>query len=131
MASRPKKNIERIVNEDGRYPIAAVQFVREGLSFAMGKIHGGEIGPSGRRHVSGPQVCEALRELAVHRWGLLAPKALKRWNIETTRDFGEIVFLMINNGWMQKEPTDSIDDFTDVYNFEEAFTKEIHLPDGG
>ena len=46
---------------------------------------------------------------------------LNSWGIKTTRDFGEIVYLMIRHKWMNAQPTDSIDDFNDVYDFKTVF----------
>ena len=58
----------------------------------------------------------------------MACSVLRRWNIHATRDFGEIVFLMVDNGWMQKEPDDKIDDFDSVYDFTEAFRDSFKIP---
>ena len=52
---------------------------------------------------------------------------LNKWNIKTTRDFGEIVYLMIKNEWLSVQPTDSIDDFNDVYDFKTAFKDEFQF----
>ena len=73
------------------------------------------------RHVSGRQLCWALRDYALHRWGMLAQAVLESWGIESTADFGRIVFAYINHDMMQKQPEDGITDFDDVYSFEEAF----------
>ena len=70
-------------------------------------------------HISGEQLCQGIRELAIRRWGLMARSVLNHWNIKATRDFGEIVFLLVENNWMQKEPDDTISDFDDVYDFAE------------
>ena len=127
MLEKPEKSIEEIIVADGRYPLAAVQFVREGLNHTVSKWHGPSSDPSGRRHVSGAQLCEGLRELALKRWGLMARQVLRRWHITSTRDFGEIVFLLVNNGWMQKEPEDSLEDFDDVYDFAVAFDRQFEI----
>ena len=121
MLKKPERDIEEIFGEDGRYPLDAVRFVREGLNFTVNKINpdGGEGGRP--RHVSGQELCEGLRELALQRWGLMAQKVLRQWNVKKTRDFGEIVFLLVTNGWMQKEPDDRVEDFDDVYDFADAF----------
>ncbi|MHC4698612.1 MAG: Minf_1886 family protein [Planctomycetota bacterium] len=81
------------------------------------------------RHVSGRELCWALRDYAIHRWGMLAQLVLESWNITTTADFGRIVFGFIEFDLMQKQEDDNIDDFTDVYSFEEAFQPPIrHEP---
>jgi len=126
---KPEKSIEQILAEDGRYPPEAVRFVRDGLAHAINTCHPDAADdPNARRHVSGEQLCQSLRDLALERWGLMACSVLRRWNIHATRDFGEIVFLMVDNGWMQKEPDDKIDDFNSVYDFTEAFKDSFKIP---
>ncbi len=78
-------------------------------------------------HVSGQILCEGLRKMAIEKWGKLAILVLNSWNIKTTRDFGEIVYLMIRNKWMSAQPTDSIDDFNDVYDFKTVFKKQFQF----
>ena len=80
------------------------------------------------RHISGQQLCWAIRDTAVERWGLLARTVLERWNITTTDDIGEIVFALVDNGWLQKQPTDCIDDFHNVFSFYEALDKHYRIP---
>ena len=114
-----KKNLEKIAREDGRYNSRAVRFVYEGLGYTAKKIL---VEPA---HVTGQTLCEGLRKLAVEKWGRLAVLVLNSWNIKTTRDFGEIVYLMIKNRWMSAQPTDSIDDFNDVYDFKAVFKDQF------
>lgn len=129
MQNKPNKTIEEILRQDGRYPPEAVHFVRDGLAHAIKRFHPEVAGdPNARRHVSGGQLCQSLRELCLQRWGLMTCSVLRRWNINGTVDFGEIVFLMIDNGWMQKEPDDCLEDFDEVYDFDEAFAKKFDIP---
>lgn len=72
------------------------------------------------RHVSGNDMCWALRDYALCRWGLLASLVLESWKIRETYDFGKLVFAMIEHDLMQKQPGDSIEDFSNVYEFREA-----------
>ena len=110
-----KKNFEQIAKEDCRYNSQAIKFVYEGLSFTVKKI---TVEP---RHISGQTLCEGLRKLAIEKWGRLAKLVLNSWGIKTTRDFGEIVYLMIRHKWMSAAETDTIDDFNDVYEFQTVF----------
>ncbi len=73
------------------------------------------------RNVSGTDLCWALRDFALRQWGMMADLVLQKWNIKSTDDFGRIVFALVENGFMQKEPHDSIDDFRSVYDFAEVF----------
>jgi uncharacterized repeat protein (TIGR04138 family) len=115
-----KKKLEDIAKEDGRFSAAAMKFVYEGLG-SIAKGEGRRAREETTYHITGQVLCEGLRKLAVEKWGRLAMLVLNKWNIKTTRDFGEIVYLMIKHGWLSSQPTDSIDDFNDVYDFRTAF----------
>lgn len=114
------ERVERAIRADGRYPPEAFEFLHQGLERATREQRAeGAAERSG--HVSGQELCIALRRLAVERWGPLAGAVLRSWNIRGTRDFGEMVYLMIEIGLMGKQDSDSIDDFNNVYDFREAF----------
>jgi uncharacterized repeat protein (TIGR04138 family) len=66
-------------------------------------------------------LCNALRRLARQRWGPLAREVLRHWNIHRTRDFGEMVYLMIDLGIMGKQDSEDIAEFDEVYGFRAAF----------
>jgi len=116
-----KKNLEQIALEDGRYSAKAIGFVYEGLGYTAKKI----VSEEKANHVSGQTLCEGLRKYSLERWGRLAKSVLNDWDIKTTRDFGEIVYLMIKNEWMSAQPTDSIDDFNNVYDFQTVFKDQF------
>lgn len=111
--------LEQILEQDGRYNPEAIKFVYEGLGYTAKETAGEP------RHVSGQALCHGLKRLAVERWGRLALLVLNNWNITATRDFGEIVYLMIEHKWMSATETDSIDDFNSVYNFKTVFKDEF------
>jgi len=127
MPANPQESIEQIFAEDGRFPLEAVQFVREGLNQAVSRFYRASEEPDQPRHISGVQLCEGLRELALKRWGLMSRSVLKRWHINNTRDFGEIVFLLVKHGWMQKRPEDRIEDFDEVYDFDVVFQRHFEI----
>lgn len=129
MYDNPEQAIEDVIQRDGRYPREAFAFLTEGLNRAVKKVHGDAELPAGKRHVTGGQMCQALRELAVEYWGLLAPLVLERWNIRATIDFGNMVYLLIENDFMRKTEEDSLEDFRDVYDLETALagTDEFEL----
>jgi uncharacterized repeat protein (TIGR04138 family) len=80
------------------------------------------------RHVSGAEMCWGIREYAQQRWGRLARLVLSTWNLKTTYDFGRLVFAMIDVDLMQKQPSDSIEDFRDVFEFAEVFENSYRIP---
>jgi len=116
-----RKSLEQIAKEDGRFGAGALRFVYEGLGYTVKKV------ADEPRHVGGETLCEGLKKLALERWGRLAMLVLNSWGIKTTRDFGEIVFSLIKHKWMSAQPTDSIDDFNDVYNFKAVFKDQFEF----
>lgn len=123
-----QKSLQQLVEDVGLYPPEAFEFIQKGLSFTVGRIHG-ELkdaeaeskAAEASRHVSGPQLCEGLRDYALNQWGLLARTVLRRWNITSTLDFGRIVFALVDAGHMQKTDDDTLEDFKAVYEFRSAF----------
>ena len=111
--------MEDLIRRDGRYPPEAYAFLHDGLTKAVRDTYGEPAAESSRqRHVSGRQLCQALRDLAVERWGMLARTVLGQWNIRGTIDFGNMVYLLVEHGFMRKTDEDSLEDFRDVYCFE-------------
>ncbi len=74
-----------------------------------------------QQHVSGQQLCEAIRRYALEQYGYMAKTVLNRWGVHETSDFGEIVFNLIRIGQMRKTPSDAQVDFDNIYDFETAF----------
>jgi uncharacterized repeat protein (TIGR04138 family) len=122
MKGKPDKSMEEVILEDGRYPLEAFGFLHDGLTKAVREIHGDEPPAEGQRHVTGKQLCEGLRDLAIERWGMLARVVLNKWNIRETIDFGNMVYLLVENNFMRKTDEDSLEDFRDVFEFDKAFS---------
>lgn len=119
-------SIDRVIEADGRYRLEAFGFLHEGLGRAVHDVYGEGAGPGG--HVSGEQLCLSLRDLACERYGMLAPVVLRRWGVRQSIDFGNMVYLLIEHGFMRKTEEDSLDDFRDVFDLERDFTPgEIRL----
>ena len=114
-----KKNLEEIAKEGGRYDSAAFKFVYDGLGYTIRNV------ASEPRHVSGQILCEGLRQIALEKYGRLALIVLHSWGLKTTRDFGEIVYILIEHEWMSAQSTDTIDDFNGVYDFKTVFRDQF------
>jgi uncharacterized repeat protein (TIGR04138 family) len=87
----------------------------------------GEVGGRLNRHVGGRQLCWGLRDLAMRQWGLMATCVLRHWGIRSTKDFGRMVFALVNSGMLQKQPHDRIEDFDAAYDFEEALDRSYEI----
>ncbi|XZE20777.1 Minf_1886 family protein [Pirellulaceae bacterium SH449] len=125
--------IIELLQKDQRYHLEAYQFVREGLGYAQKvmklpatKDDSGEAGGKDH-HLTGQQLCVALKEYALDRYGYLAQTVLNSWGIYTTSDFGEIVYNLIRIKEMRKSKTDRREDFDDQFEFEEAFQPRFEL----
>jgi uncharacterized repeat protein (TIGR04138 family) len=135
----------KLLKEDRRYPLEAYIFIFESLHYAQEVLGLGSDSPSEpgvesprekedagpQRHVTGQQLCEAIRQFALEQYGYMAKLVLSNWGMHTTRDFGEIVFNLIRVGRMRKTPQDRREDFDDVFDFEQAFCRQfrIRLPE--
>ncbi len=78
------------------------------------------------RHISGRELADGLRQLALERFGPMARSVLEHWGIQTTEDVGRVVFALVEQGVLIKQDGDRPEDFADVFDFEEAF--ELNYP---
>ncbi|MBF0569897.1 MAG: hypothetical protein HQL18_03890 [Candidatus Omnitrophica bacterium] len=108
--------IEQIYNRDPRYKPGAYEFVMEGIGFTQQKF-------KRERHVSGEELLQGLRELAIKKFGPLAQTVLGHWGVQATDDFGYIVFSLVENGLLAREEEDTIESFRNGFNFAEAFAQ--------
>lgn len=111
-------------------PDEAYKFIRDGLTHTVKTVHGRTPEPSPdptdeSRHISGQQLCQGLRDLAVLRYGLLARTVLAHWGINSTQDLGTLVYALIDRGELRSSSRDSLEDFKDVFDFEEGFTGAV------
>lgn len=124
----PPVMLEVVAEELGVYPIAAYEFVQQGLAYTVSLVYGAGTRPGIQKHVTGQQLCQGLRDLASKRWGYLAAVVLRHWNISCTMDFGRIVFSLARHKAMATTPQDSVEDFRNVYDFGKAFELGYRVP---
>jgi len=113
--------LDSIIANDPRYQRDAYVFLRDALDFTtkqQKKIKGVSV-----RHVSGPQLLDGVRRYALKEFGPMVMTVFDSWGIHSCEDIGNIVFNLISAGVFGKTEEDSIEDFKDVYRFEEAFVK--------
>ena len=103
--------------------MAAYEFVSDAVTYASHVVY------ATGSHVTGGELLEAIRRLARERYGVLAREVFESWGVRTTEDFGTIVFLLVEEGLLGKTEEDSIEDFRDVYSFEEAFRESDYWKD--
>jgi len=113
--------VMQILEKDVRYHRDAYVFLREGLDFTQKLISKENRGAT--RHVTGQELLDGLRQYALQEFGPMAKMVLEEWGITQCRDFGTIVFNMVEIGLLAKTDKDSHDDFQTGYDFTEAFCK--------
>lgn len=117
-----KDPLRNLALRDGRYAPEAFQFLYESLEHAV-KLAGRENAEGSDRHVSGQELLAGMREKAIELFGPLAGSVWKRWGVHETIDWGRIVFLLVDAKLLNRQESDSIDDFRDGFDFEDAFVK--------
>ncbi len=78
-------------------------------------------------HISGQELLEGIRKLAIKQFGLMTRTVFEQWGIRSTDDFGHLVFELIERGDMRKTDRDSLSDFFGVYDFEAVFDRNYHI----
>ena len=113
--------LESVVGSDPRYQRDGYIFLRDALDFTtkqQKKVKGVSV-----RHVSGPELLDGVRQYALKEFGPLVMTVFDSWGIRSCEDIGHMVFNLIGAGVFGKTEQDSIEDFKNVYDFEEAFAK--------
>lgn len=113
--------LEQIVAADKRYHRDAYQFVREALDHTQRAVARSAQGRL--RHVTGQELLGGIRDLALEQFGPMAITVLAEWGVRSSRDFGEIVFNLVEHSLLARTERDSREDFADGLDFAEAFQK--------
>lgn len=121
------ETLDQILAKDPRYHREAYLFVREALDYTQKLV--GKQSPGKLRHVSGQELLDGIRQYSLTEFGPMTMTVLEEWGVRNCRDFGEIVFNMVEIGLLAKTEKDNRQDFDGGYGFEEAFRKPF-LPSG-
>ena len=120
------EKVDMILAKDPRYARDAYAFVRESLDYTqknIGKENRGNI-----RHITGQELLDGIRQFALNQFGPMAVTVFEEWGVRNCRDFGEIVFNMVEIELLAKTEKDNRDDFNHGYNFTDAFRKPFWPP---
>ena len=113
--------LDQILAADERFHRDAYLFMREALDFTqklIGTKNQGKV-----RHVTGQELLDGLRQYALAQFGPMTVTVFEEWGIRNCKDFGEIVFNMVEIGLLARTEKDSRDDFQNGYDFTDAFRK--------
>ena len=80
--------MDRIKLREPRFDEHAYLFVLSALEFCQGRL-------TERRHITGRELAEACRDLAIQRYGVLARMVLEHWGMTETAHIGDVVFTLV------------------------------------
>ena len=113
--------LDKILAANPRYARDAYHFLRESLDFTqklISKENKGKV-----RHVTGQELLDGIRQHALQQFGPMTVTVFAEWGVCNCKDFGEMVFNMVESSLLAKTEKDSRDDFQAGYDFTEAFEK--------
>jgi uncharacterized repeat protein (TIGR04138 family) len=107
--------VEQILSKDKRYKFEVYPFVLTALNFTLHRL-------KVSRHVTAKELLDGIRDYAREQFGPMARTVFEYWNVFSTEDFGNVVFNLIDAGLLKKTPEDKIEDFKNIYDFNQAFS---------
>lgn len=109
-----KDDYSDILSKDDRFDSRAYDFVLEVIHIASEDAKG---------HVSGQELLEYFRDLALDAYGPLAYTVLNDWGVKCCEDVGAIVFNLYNSKRIGKTDSDKPEDFVGGFNFRREFVE--------
>lgn len=115
--SMSQKNEERFLrwlNEhDSRFHPNAYSFTIEALHYTQRHF-------KKPKHVTGQELLTGIAQLSREKFGIMAWDVLQEWGIRYGKDFGDIVFNLVEIGEIKKTEEDKIDDFDSGFDLQKA-----------
>ena len=109
--------IAELVAKEPAFTAEAYSFVTETVTYTAkqfrekAKREGREGTVPARRHLSALELLHGARDYAREEFGAVAGNVLREWGIVTARDFGRVVYLLIDAGVLAASPEDDPRDF--------------------
>ncbi len=116
-------SIRNLADRRGVFRADAYFFVLEALENAMEAMEK-------RGHITGEDLLDWIRELGRERYGVMAGDVFNAWGVHATIDFGRIVFHLVEAGLLRKRDEDSLSDFVDKFDFQDAFALKVFKGQG-
>jgi len=109
--------MDRIRLKEPRFDERAYLFVLGALEYCQQRL-------DERRHINGKELALACRDLALEKFGVMAGLVLEHWGVRSSADLGDVVFTLVDLGLLMSQPSDSREEFADVFDFDQAFARE-------
>ena len=112
-------SIKNLAERRGVFRPEAYFFVLEALENAMASM-------DERGHITGEDLLVWIKDLGQERYGIMAGDVFNAWGVNATIDFGRIVFHLVEAGLLRKRDEDSLSDFIDKFDFQDAFALRVY-----
>jgi uncharacterized repeat protein (TIGR04138 family) len=123
--------LEEVARGDSRYAVEAYEFVFAALAHTLkrlGRTPPESGAPWEGEHVSVAELLDGARDLALREYGLLARAVFHAWGVDSTDDFGEVVFNLVNAGLMDPTPADERCGFHNAFDLDRALLHDYRFP---
>lgn len=108
-----------ILKRDARFDSRAYDFMLRVVT---------EASESAKGHITGRELLDFFRDLALDAYGPLAYTVLTEWGVTCCEDVGSIVFNLVNSRRLGKTEQDSPADFLGGFDFKEEFLGPFRAP---
>ena len=122
--------IKAIQENDSRYSSGAYYFLREALDYTIKDSFDDDASSRLSQHITGQELLEGIKKYALERYGPMAFELFKTWGVNNCKDFGNIVFNLVDCQVLGKNESDSPKDFEKGYNFKKTF-QDPFVPEKG
>lgn len=116
--------LHTVLQRDDRYSAQAYAFLCAVLPFTVKHLGRQD---ADDRHVTGQELLQGFRALALRDFGPMALYVLHEWGITRSEDVGNMVYNLIEAKYFGKNDSDSINDFSDGVCLTEALTRPYQV----
>ena len=102
--------VQAIMSKHGEYAPDSYDFARKALDFTTERMNKSEDSP----HLSAREFYMGACAYALEEYGPLAADVMEFWGVSSSRDFGNIVYHLIEAGIFGKQKDDSPEQFNDL-----------------
>jgi uncharacterized repeat protein (TIGR04138 family) len=120
-----EESVGSILTRESRYDGHAYFFLKDSLDYTLKRVME-ETGGRGR-HVSGKELLEGFRDLALEQFGPMAATLMDEWGVRECRDVGNMVFQLIEEQVFGRQDSDKPEDFDGVFDFHKSL-RDPFLP---
>jgi len=105
-----------VSNSDSRFHPNAYAFTVEALHYTQKRF-------KKPKHIKGQELLTGISRLARKKFGPMAWTVFQEWGIRYAKDFGDIVFNLVEIGEIKKTDEDTIDDFDTGFDLQKELEK--------